>query len=41
MGGRPVWHRAEHLIEIAHPDFRDDLIKEADRMGIWRRTNKQ
>ncbi|NLU50959.1 MAG: hypothetical protein GXX09_11270, partial [Syntrophomonadaceae bacterium] len=32
--------RAEALIDIAHPDFRDELIREADRLKVWVRSNK-
>jgi len=40
MAACSTWMRAEKLIGIAHPDFRDGLVKEAEKMGIWRRTNK-
>ncbi|MGE5379467.1 MAG: acetyl-CoA hydrolase/transferase family protein [Methylocystaceae bacterium] len=40
MKGKPTWKRAELLIELAHPDFRDELIRQAEDLRIWRRSNK-
>ena len=39
--GKSTWERAEGLINIAHPQFRDELIAEAEKMHIWRRSNKK
>ena len=35
-----TWERAEALIGIAHPDFREDLIRQAEAQGIWRRSSR-
>ena len=40
MKGLSTWERAEQIINIAHPDFREQLIKDAEKMGIWRKSNK-
>lgn len=40
LKGLSTWQRAEAIISIAHPSFRDNLIKDAEKMGIWRKTNK-
>lgn len=38
--GKSTWERAEALISIAHPDFRDTLIRAAQDMGLWRYRSK-
>ncbi len=38
--GLSAWQKAEAIISVAHPDFRDELIAEAEKMNIWRRSNK-
>ena len=38
LEGASSWERAERLISIAHPTFRDRLIREAEKMKIWRKT---
>lgn len=41
LKGKSTWERAEAIISLAHPDFREDLTVEAEKMGIWRRSNKR
>ena len=40
LKGKSTWERAELLISIAHPDAREDLVKMAEKMGIWCNTSK-
>jgi acyl-CoA hydrolase len=40
LKGLSTWQISEAIISVAHPDSREELIKEADKMKIWRRSNK-
>ena len=37
LAGRSTWERAEMLVSVAHPDFREELIHEAEKQKIWRK----
>lgn len=41
LAGCSTWERAERIISIAHPDFRDELVRNAEEMKIWRRSNRR
>ena len=40
MKATSVWGRAEALINIAHPQFRDELLNAAKEMKLWSKTNR-
>lgn len=40
LAGASVWERAEKIVNLCHPDFREELIRSAEELKIWRRTNK-
>lgn len=39
LKGLATWQRAEAMISIAHPDFREGLIAEAQKLKIWRKKS--
>ncbi|MGI6512542.1 MAG: butyryl-CoA:acetate CoA-transferase [Catenisphaera adipataccumulans] len=39
LKGLNTWQRAEALISIAHPDFRQQLVEQAEKMQIWKTHN--
>ncbi|MEG1858066.1 MAG: butyryl-CoA:acetate CoA-transferase [Pseudoflavonifractor sp.] len=41
LKGCATWQKAERIISVAHPDFREDLIAKAEEMKIWRRSNRR
>ena len=41
LKGLSSWERAEALISIAHPDFREELVQAAQKQKIWYHSNKR
>ncbi len=40
LKGKSTWERAEALIGIAHPMFKDELVRQAGEMKIWLDRNR-
>ena len=40
LKGLSTWEKCEAIISLAHPDFREELIAQAEKMKIWRASNK-
>lgn len=41
LKGATTWQRAERLISIADPDCREELIADAEKLKVWRKSNKR
>lgn len=41
LKGLTTWQKCEAIISVAHPDFRDQLIADAEKMHIWKKSNKR
>lgn len=41
LKGMSAWQRAEALISVAHPQFHDELVAQAEKMRIWKHSNKR
>lgn len=41
LAGLSTWERAAGLVSLAHPAFRDELIKKAEEQRIWLPSNKR
>lgn len=41
LAGLSTWERAEAVISIAHPDFREELIAAAEKQHIWLPSSKR
>ena len=41
LKGATTWERAERIISVAHPAFREELIAAAEHFHIWRKSSKR
>ncbi len=41
LKGATTWQRAERLISVADPDCREELIQDAEKLKVWRNSNKR
>ena len=40
LKGKSTWEKAELIISVAHPDYREELTRAAEKMGIWKTSSK-
>lgn len=41
LAGRSTWEKAEMIISLAHPEYREQLIQAAEKQKIWIKSNKR